>query len=48
MGFNQQNCLVAKIFKISALLKALPKAFDFLPNNLIIAKLHAYDFDIHH
>ena len=29
----------------AALLRDLPKAFDYLPHNLIIAKLHAYGFD---
>ena len=50
-----QSCLVAMIEKFkksldqggkyAALLTDLPKAFDCLPLDLIIAKLHAYGFD---
>ena len=53
-GFNPQSCLVAMIEKFkksldqggeyAALLTDLSRAFDCLPHNLIIAKLHAYGF----
>ena len=53
--FNPQSCLVAMIEKFkksldqregyTALLTDLPKTFDCLPHDLIIAKLHAYGFD---
>ena len=52
---NPQSCLVAMIEKFkksldqgveyAELLMDLPKAFDCLPHNLIIAKFHAYEFD---
>ena len=48
-GFNPQSCLSTMIEKLrdqggeySALLTDLCKAFDCLPHDLIIAKLHAY------
>ena len=54
-GFNLQNCLVAMIEKCkksldqgdeyAALLTELSKAFNCLPDDLIIAKLYAYRYD---
>ena len=54
-GLNPQSCLVAVIEKLkksleqggeyAALLTGLSRAFDCLPHDLIIAKLHAYGFD---
>ena len=54
-GYNTQHCLVSLIEKrkksvdnggaFGALLTDLPKAFDCLPRELLIAKLDAYGFD---
>ena len=54
-SFNLQTCLEAMIEKFKKtqdeggeypeLLRDLPKAFDCLPHNTIMAKLHAFIFD---
>ena len=50
LGFNSTKRLIEKLWKsldsvrtLAALLTDLPKAFDYLPHGLLIAKLHAYD-----
>ena len=55
-GFNAQHCLVSAIEKwkesvdnggtFGALVTDLPKAFDSLHHELLVAKLEAYGFDI--
>ena len=53
-GYNAQHCLVSLIDKwkksvdngggFGALLTELSKAFDFLPHEILIAKIEAYGF----
>ena len=54
-GFNAQHALLSMLEKwrasldkggyVGAVLMALSKAFDTISHDLLIAKLHAYDFD---
>ena len=55
-GYSTQDCLLAMVKnckkaldqgkEYGALLTDLSKAFYFLPHDLIVTKLHAYDFSI--
>ena len=55
-GYSTQQCLIAliqnreydtdKVKPIGALLTELSKTFDCLPHELLVAKLHAYDFNL--
>ena len=55
-GFNVQYCLLVTLAKFrksldkdgdyAALLTDLPKAFDWIPHDIINSKLHAYNFNV--
>lgn len=55
-GHSSQQCLINMIEKwknsldkggtFGALLTDLPKAFDCIPHEVLLAKLHAYGFDM--